>query len=51
MTHATILNIAKIKVKNDMTVMVSNLRQDLDTKDQYLEKEWKVVPKRKTKKQ
>jgi hypothetical protein len=25
MTRATILNIAKIRVKNDMTVMVSNL--------------------------
>jgi hypothetical protein len=25
MTHATILNIAKIRDKNDMTVMVSNL--------------------------
>jgi hypothetical protein len=25
MTHATILNVAKIRVKNDTTVMVSNL--------------------------
>jgi hypothetical protein len=114
MTRATILNIAKIRVKNDTIVMVSNLpsrhklhgqignkrntkdmkrvrtehalssnrkrgtiggmnsamairrtqsrkmsseesyekkHQNLDTKDQYLKKKQKVVPKRKTKKQ
>jgi hypothetical protein len=114
MTHATILNIAKIRVKDDTTIMISNLpsrhklygqignktnirdmkrvrtkcalssnikrgtigninsameirrmqsrkmrseescerkRQNLDTKDQYLEKEQKVVLKWKTEKQ